>query len=947
MLLTLVGLGKMSVCADIAYDVAVAATAKDNERIDALDALIVLADPRLLAISASLPRDSALWSNRLTRLALTRLFPRHLSVEQLCRTLSRVTEKRRTVGEISWYLPRRIEQMTMSLDTFDDLRVGLTALVAEGVVWDEKRWPHLASRRSFLLPALASTCLRQLRAGVTTPQLMTSIALALRLPEREHNNLDPIKQLRVALRDLPAGTRRLVFEADDSLLQAQRPQADAFRRFARLAYHGAVIELVSADAVWILEMLGETGRSEAERAMLLEAALSLRDEAVEWSAHLTVLKGLVSDLPKFVERLDELSEPRPLSAEAERSQREDAERQRREERIEARDHASWVKFWGEIVESPDTVFADERAGGTAWSLWRAMRQSGDESRSSGWNRRFIERHFSKDVADRLRLAVMSFWRNDRPTLRSERPKVDRDSFLIRWQLGLAGLAAEAEDPRWAEKLTANEVELALKYVPIELNGFPGWLQGFVDVHPNSVDAVLGKELTTELNEPATDHSAMLQSIQHSAPSVGRLFVPRLRDWLDTGKWRLGRRERKSARASRLRRVVQILMQFGDENTVAHVHALAKAELADEARGAVNSVWLPVLMRVSPAYGVEALERSLEGKSPKGSATKWFSALFGDPRGEGDTYLSASGFTPDLLLRLARLAYQHIRPADDIKREGSYSPVERDHSQRGRTNIINALLSTTGPEGWAVKLRLAEDPLFADFKDRALAMALERSAEEADAAVFVEAQIVALDRYNDLPPLTRDEMFSVMNDRLDDIEDALLHDDSPRAAWALIEDEKIMRRQIARELRSSARNAYNVDQEAVTADEKETDIRLRSTGSQHEAVIELKIGEKDRSAADLKATIRDQLVVKYMAAENSRAGCLLITVNSPRTWKHPDTGAPLDLTALIAMLNEEARHIERDMGSSLRLIVRGLNLQPRLSPEPRQYDRKRIRQIAAN
>ena len=176
------------------------------------------------------------------------------------------------------------------------------------------------------------------------------------------------------------------------------------------------------------------------------------------------------------------------------------------------------------------------------------------------------------------------------------------------------------------------------------------------------------------------------------------------------------------------------------------------------------------------------------------------------------------------------------------------------------------------------------------------------------------------------------MFVLMTDRLDDIDDALLRDDSPRAAWALIDDEKIMRQQIARELRTSANAAYTVDQEAVTADEKETDIRLRSTGSEHEAIIELKIGEKDRSAADLKATIKDQLVAKYMAAENSRAGCLLITIKSPRTWLHPETGVALDLAGLIDMLNEEANRIEQEMGGSLRLTARGLDLQPRLSTE---------------
>ncbi len=358
----------------------------------------------------------------------------------------------------------------------------------------------------------------------------------------------------------------------------------------------------------------------------------------------------------------------------------------------------------------------------------------------------------------------------------------------------------------------------------------------------------------------------------------------------------GHNEDETARANRLRQVVQILAQHGDSDITAHIHTLAKTELAEGAKDSVNSIWLPVLMRLDAADGIDALEKTIKSHAPAkfGPATDWFSSPFGDRHGDGETYLSASGFTPDLLLRLARLAYQYIRPSDDIVREeGSFSPNARDHAERGRSNIVNALLSTTGAEGWAIKLRLADDPLFADLKDRALAMARERAAEEADAAAFTEADIVALDRYGELPPLTRDELFALLNDRLDDIDDALLRDDSPRAAWALIKDEKIMRQQIARELRTHASGAYTVDQEAATADEKKTDIRLRSTGSEHEAIIELKIGEKDRSAADLKATIKDQLVVKYMAAENSRAGCLLITVNSARTWLHPETGAALE------------------------------------------------------
>ncbi|WP_202385480.1 NACHT domain-containing protein [Altericroceibacterium endophyticum] len=934
-LLNLIGLGKMADCADIVYGIAVDATAPEGERIDALDALIHLNDARLATISNSLAQNGPIWPNRLSRAALLRLFPAHLSVKLLCKVLTRITEKKRSVGDISWNLPRLIEHVDLSPDALDALRHGLTELAVEGIAWNEKQWPRLASKRQFLLPALATTCLRQIQNGTTTPEVMRSTAIALRLAEREYDHTEPAKQLEAALPSLPPDARRLMFEAEDTFLQAYQPQTDPFKRYARLAFHRAALHLGAVDAGWVLASLADRGRSADDRAMMLEAAIRIREDNVEWTDHLASLKPRVDDLPDLVERLDQLAQPRKPDPEELRWQREDAKRQKQEERRDAKAHASWVMFWCEIVNDPEAVFAADRSQNTAWNLWRAMERNGEESRASGWNRRFIERHFGKEVADRLRLAVMAFWRKDRPTLRSERPEEEKGTYLTRWQLGLAGIYAEAEDPQWAEKLSQDEAELALRYVSIELNGFPAWLEGFATVHPAAVDTVLGAELTAELDEQAVGHSGMLQDIQYGAPTVARLFVPRLRTWLDAGKWRLEHNEDETARANRLRQVVQILVQHGDSDITAHIHTLAKTELAEGAKDAVNSIWLPVLMRLDAADGIDALEKTVKPHAPAklGPATDWFSSLFGDRHGDGETYLSASGFTPDLLLRLARLAYQYIRPSDDIVREeGSFSPNARDHAERGRSNIVNALLSTTGAEGWAIKLRLADDPLFADFKDRALAMARERAAEEADAAAFTESDIVALDRYGELPPLTRDELFALLTDRLDDMDDALLRDDSPRAAWALINDEKIMRQQIARELRTNANGAYTVDQEAVTADEKETDIRLRSTGSIHEAIIELKIGEKDRSAADLKATIKDQLVVKYMAAENSRAGCLLITVNSARTWLHPETGAALDLAGLIAMLNEEAARIEQEMGGSLQLIVRGLDLQPRLPTE---------------
>jgi hypothetical protein len=95
---------------------------------------------------------------------------------------------------------------------------------------------------------------------------------------------------------------------------------------------------------------------------------------------------------------------------------------------------------------------------------------------------------------------------------------------------------------------------------------------------------------------------------------------------------------------------------------------------------------------------------------------------------------------------------------------AYSPDDRDHAQRARGALLNAVLTAPGAAGWKAKLELASDPLFEDLKDRAVAIARERAAEEAEGPAFTEAEVVALDTYGEAPPATRDAMFAIMRDR---------------------------------------------------------------------------------------------------------------------------------------------------------------------------------------
>lgn len=934
-LLNLVETGRIVACADIAYAAVLDTTVSRVERITALDALIAINDSRIGEVTDYIAQDPIGWPDDLAGGAVLRLFPKHLSVERLCHILARVKEKKRSVGDLSWQLPRLIANAEMDQATLEALRDGLSALASAGLRW-QTEWPHITADRPHLANALAATCVRGLHGGVTEDWLRASV-LAMRLPHREHGNDEVFAQLKSTLAALPADQSAELFWADDALLQSLHPTTNPWKRYAKIVFHDGPTQIdAERDGAWIKTALADVTRPPADRAMLLEGAMRLAPSRDAWRDHLLGLKTLVADQPELLATIDERLKPSEDEKAHKRWEIEDAKRNKQRERRQAKDHASWVIFWREVAEQPDKAFSAERGENTTWNLWRAMSQAGDDSRESGWNRRFIEANFGKETADRLRLTLMEQWRNDLPTLASERADGEKNTYLVRWQLGLAAIYAEAEDPTWATKLSGDEAKLAARYAPIELNGLPLWMEALAATHPLAVDATLGEELTLELTSTAGAqwHSMLLQSIGQASDAVVAAFLPRLRAWLDDRGDLVGHNEDKDGAANRLGRVIDILMKHSNTETRAHLRDLADQRLRENIPASFAHVWLPTLMRLDASAGVDALESRVEGVQPsqRSEAVAWFSSLFGD-RHDGIN-LSNSQFTPAILLRLLRLSYHHVRLADDVEHEGSYSPDERDHAERGRSAIVSAIFEANGEEGWAAKLEMAADPLCEHFKDRILAVAEEHWAGEVDAVALDDAQAVALDKTGEAPPATNEAMFAVMVDRLDDIDDLLLRDVSPREAWAGITDERVMRREIARALSDGAKGLYKIDQEAATADEKETDIRLRSTISTHEGIIELKLAD-GRSARDLRDTLKDQLVTKYMAAETSRSGCLLITLAKNRQWDHPDGGSRIGLEDLVSLLRDEATRIVTSLGGTLRLHVHALDLRPRLPTEAKR------------
>ncbi len=928
-LLRLIEAGCLHKCTDIAYSVARNIEASVAERMIAIDALVTNDDPRLKGIAADVAAAGVLWiDDQIARSTIFRLFPQYISVKQLCQVLDRVKEKT-FGGDLSWNLPYLISTAELDRQNLEMLRDGLVELLSAGFHWHTEI-SCLVCDRPHLSGALAATCVLGLD-GRKTDDWFRAAVLALRLHDPQSVNDRPHKQLRAILAKLTADENERLFWVEDSLVQSVRPTETAWERLLEVVFHHGCVELQPGrDLGWINNGLGDTARPIDDRALLLEAAVHLAPSSEDRKTHLSGLKPLVADQPTLIAIIDNYLKPPKYDKQYRNWEKKETERKKQRERRRAKIRAQLIQFRREVAERPDDVFSSERCRGTAWTLWRIMSQDDENGQASGWNRRLIEAHFGIETADRLRRALITIWRAECLTLPSERPDNARNTLLIRWRFGLAGLYAEAEDLSWAIKLTEEEAKLAARFTLIELSRFPLWLENLVDAHPCAVDEILGNELGWDLNRKplANRHSMLLQNIMYASEPVAKLFLPRLCEWLVNNGDAKGLDGDLAGFSECLHRVIDVILDHGDEGMHDLVRTMASRHLQDSLPEELSYVWLPALMRVDASLGVSALEDRTRSVVPaaQSEAVKWLSVLFGDHRNAVN--LKTPDFSPQLLLRLLRLAYNHVRTADDAHHEGSYSPDTRDQAETARNAIVSALLDAKGEEGRAAKLKLAEDPLCAHFKHRILAVAEERWAEGVDSVAFDEEQARALDREGEAPASTNEAMFAILNDRLADLDDLLLTDASPKGVWALIGDEKTMRRAIARELGRMANGLYTVDQEAVTAEEKETDIRLRSVASDHEAVIEIKRADC-RSGRDLRDTIDAQLITKYMAAESRKSGCLLITLTKDRKWVHPDTDARIDLEGLMALLREEAERMVKAKNGSIAISVHLLDLRPRL------------------
>jgi len=937
LLLRLVSAGRMQDCADLVAGVAANATCSDRERFEALLALAALGDSRLAPMVDAIVALAPEWPERLARWVGTMLYPEHVTEAQLVQLLARVRSERRDRGGYADSVARVIQKADISQARLEALLPDVLRLARGGLSAVEEEFQE-ADGRLEISSILRSLCLRLLDLGSISETLIEASVLARRSADASSGLRKGKTELSALLDSLADRWRPRVFEADLTCVESLSGDRSARYRLVRIVYEGALNYTLKRDGPWVQEALADVQMSPERRAVLLHLAAHLYAIEGGLKNGEDALRGAVADSTTLSEELNTIVAADQPSPEFVRMQEEQRKRQERQAKKRADEREAWAQIRRELAEQPALALGPGRRDSTIWNLWLVLRKLGHSGDEGRWDRAFLVSQFGVEITDRLRLTLMAYWRGMRPTVRFERPLREENTYRVVWSIGLMGVYAEAEDLLWATKLKPSDAELAARYALLDLNGLPSWLSELAKVHPTAVETVFGAALLDELLDAGGNsgwHSMVLQSLRNGTQDVAQLLLPRLVGWLAWSGSKLMQLPHSPSNEKKLSQVVGVLLTHARPEIKGHLEELAAAQVRAAGTGPYLLFWLPVLFSVAPLRGVKSMLAVLATLpvEPNGAAVRIIGSLFSERTDPGSTDWS-SKLSPDHLLRLTLEFHRHVRSEDDLVHDDVYSPGARDFAENGRRYIFDALMKTSGPEALSAKLALAADPIFERLRDRIAALAQERLAEEIDSSAWTPTEVARLLSRKELLPKTTTDMAQLLVDRLDDLQELLLKDTGPRVGWASIKDENTLRPLIARELELASREAYTVDQEAVTADGKETDIRLRAV-SGYQATIELKVGEKARSARELCDTIDEQLVKKYMAHRDARTGCLLVSVSNPgRHWQHPDTGERIDRFGLQAVLQKKADEAQQRLGGEARVLARVLDLVPRLSTEKR-------------
>jgi hypothetical protein len=594
-----------------------------------------------------------------------------------------------------------------------------------------------------------------------------------------------------------------------------------------------------------------------------------------------------------------------------------------EEQERARAREEWIlRLRRNPSEVGDLTIAAESKllNNTVQLASELKRLSNSSTRLTAARWELLAPEFGSEVAEAFRQFSIHFWRLYKPTLRSE---VGGRGSGIPWAviLGLGGLAMEAQsNPTWANKLTSDEVDRAVRFALWELNELPPWFASLYEAHPCAVLGILQAELRWELRTPG--NGLLLSSLRGNARLTEALLPTLIALVLEQYLGDVGTLTEALTVILRdpspiLARFIELAGQYAEESP------------DDEHK----ALWLAVLLCLNASRAVTALElwvnAGLSDKESERRITSVLTYLWSD-YSQGFKSQHADFMQPDLLLRILKLTHRYVRVENDISHQEVYTPGPRDHAQQARSQLLERLQSIPGEATYRALLELSRVPSRNYARDHMLILAEGRAEADADLPPWSPGDVVRFAVEAQRDPASQKELFDLACARIDDLKLNFEEgDESEASLFSKVEDEPELRRALANRLKDTASEKYTTGSEEELADKTRTDIRLHNPRVDGRIPIEIKIAGK-WSSTQLRERLKNQLVGQYML--EVRYGIFLVVnrgnVSDRKQWTidHRRRG----FHDLVRWLREEAKGIAAHSLAIDMLEVIGIDLTARRS-----------------
>jgi hypothetical protein len=865
-------------------------------RRQAYDALIAMSNP----------------SSSLIGKIIEACFPSVISTEELLAAIRKSPEIRRNSMDLPYVLEKHFERV-LTYDNSVSILIGVLILLREPPLIEEKS----VSRRYAWTVELIPLCLQLiLRKSTLSSEVVEIIVEAVRVLEsrnaygwwNSHDNRKEAKDISTALDLHPNAKCSLYWRR----VNRHREKYGGDPYFNSLHGNYLVAIFSAADLEWMkIDLLGQD-RNKADRLLLLGHMLTIahQDQAV-WKLcprDLPSLLGFDIGLWKFVaKRLIEMAWSPILRF------------MHHQRHSGVADKYWWTSKKREALSKWNLIrdrywlwhHQSELASGKFVPTIANIVMDSCKHQSSreviDWD--VIAKKWGASISHSIRLGSETVWRQHKPVFPYEKIDNSVEYFVLAGLPGLASLWERSELDFNA--MTADEVDLAVRYACRELNGFPEWFPQLLAQRPNEVGKALMLAIAGEWGYPTDQQSVygVLSTLIWQDIDM-QTIVPGVIGLLKNG-------DPKNHQI--LIHALDFVMQSFEGRTMVSVLASERAS-ASVPGSEPWFIWVGAWLRVDAIVALDALEKHVSGLPlPESDALMLgiCSNLHGQ-RGRqiSGTMLALHYREPTCLSRLIPLVMQHIRPGEDRDRSngGVYSPDARDDAQRFRSLLWETLGNSESTEADNVLRDLLGNPVMILERDWIQELLDRRRSKRADDVPWTASDVRNFAEKHLIAPRSDDTLYRLICRHMKDIQASIERTEIPGARKKLRrgDREDSLQNLLHDELIQRAGDWYSVTAESEIDLAQRPDLTISRPGL-NSLPIEVKLANLNHwPLHKLLERLENQLIGQYLRAENVRYGVYVLgNVNPKRRWEDVGSGAMIDFQTLVQRITNRARELENE------------------------------------